>query len=151
MAAVAHGWHKPGGGGPPVSVAREFNSADKGTGIMKKFDAGGPTTEDDRGPGMTLGFGGAPPPTTRWGGMGAGTLPAGPKAPTSSARGMFARGGAVIGTYSPFMKTPDEFRERDHAGGGTDEVFGKGPSKGDEDQARGKANPVGKSKQIPRP
>lgn len=28
MAAVAHGWKKPGGGGPPVSVAREFNEAD---------------------------------------------------------------------------------------------------------------------------
>jgi len=28
MAAVAHGWKKPGGGGPPVSVAREFNQAD---------------------------------------------------------------------------------------------------------------------------
>jgi hypothetical protein len=33
MAAVAHGWQKPGGGGPPVSVAKEFNQADKG----KKF------------------------------------------------------------------------------------------------------------------
>jgi hypothetical protein len=30
MAAVAHGWHKPGGGGPPVSVAKDFNQADKG-------------------------------------------------------------------------------------------------------------------------
>lgn len=28
MAAVAHGWHKPGGGGPPVAVAKEFNQAD---------------------------------------------------------------------------------------------------------------------------
>lgn len=36
MAAVAHGWKKPGGGGPPVSVAKEFNQADKGTGIMSK-------------------------------------------------------------------------------------------------------------------
>lgn len=34
MAAVAHGWKEPGGGGPPVSVAKEFNQADKGTGIM---------------------------------------------------------------------------------------------------------------------
>jgi hypothetical protein len=31
MAAVAHGWHKPGGGGPSVAVAKEFNQADKGT------------------------------------------------------------------------------------------------------------------------
>jgi hypothetical protein len=30
MAAVAHGWTKPGGGGPPISVAKEFNQADKG-------------------------------------------------------------------------------------------------------------------------
>lgn len=30
MAAVAHGWKKPGGGGPPVSVAKEFNKADTG-------------------------------------------------------------------------------------------------------------------------
>lgn len=36
MAAVAHGWKKPGGGGPPVSVAKEFNQADKGSGIMSK-------------------------------------------------------------------------------------------------------------------
>jgi hypothetical protein len=28
MRAVAHGWKKPGGGGPPVSVAREFMMAD---------------------------------------------------------------------------------------------------------------------------
>ena len=28
MAAVAHGWKKPGGGGPSVAVAKEFNSAD---------------------------------------------------------------------------------------------------------------------------
>jgi hypothetical protein len=28
MAAVAHGWKKPGGGGPPVDVAKEFNQAD---------------------------------------------------------------------------------------------------------------------------
>ena len=33
MAAVAHGWHKPGGGGPPVSVAKEFNQADKGKAV----------------------------------------------------------------------------------------------------------------------
>ncbi len=30
MAAVAHGWKKPGGGGPSVKVAKEFNRADKG-------------------------------------------------------------------------------------------------------------------------
>lgn len=29
MAAVAHGWRKPGGGGPSRAVAREFNQADK--------------------------------------------------------------------------------------------------------------------------
>ena len=34
MAAVAHGWKKPGGGGPPVSVAKEFNRADENTGIL---------------------------------------------------------------------------------------------------------------------
>lgn len=28
MAAVAHGWKKPGGGGPSVAVAKEFNAAD---------------------------------------------------------------------------------------------------------------------------
>ena len=35
MAAIAHGWHKPGGGGPPIAVAEEFNQADKGTGILE--------------------------------------------------------------------------------------------------------------------
>lgn len=32
MAAVAHGWHKPGGGGPPKKVAQEFHAADKAKG-----------------------------------------------------------------------------------------------------------------------
>lgn len=39
MAAVAHGWRRPGGGGPSVKVATEFNNADKGTGIMSKFNS----------------------------------------------------------------------------------------------------------------
>jgi hypothetical protein len=47
MAAVAHGWHKPGGGGPSVAVAKEFNRADaamnKGyQGATQKFAQGGP-------------------------------------------------------------------------------------------------------------
>lgn len=29
MAAVAHGWQKPGGGSPSVKVAKEFVSEDK--------------------------------------------------------------------------------------------------------------------------
>ena len=29
MRAVAHGWHMPGGGGPPVKVAKEFMHADQ--------------------------------------------------------------------------------------------------------------------------
>jgi hypothetical protein len=36
MAAVAHGWKKPGGGGPPKSVAKEFNAADTGTRTLAK-------------------------------------------------------------------------------------------------------------------
>jgi hypothetical protein len=50
MAAVAHGWKKPGGGGPSVAVAKEFNKADKGTAMLSKgmkpqtasYAAGGP-------------------------------------------------------------------------------------------------------------
>ena len=45
MAAVAHGWHKPGGGGPPVSVAKEFNKADTG----KSFFQGGSTMSKSSG------------------------------------------------------------------------------------------------------
>jgi len=37
MAAVAHGWHKPGGGGPPVSVAKEFHAADKAKGTWEHY------------------------------------------------------------------------------------------------------------------
>jgi hypothetical protein len=29
MRAVAHGWKKPGGGAPPVAVAKEFVAADQ--------------------------------------------------------------------------------------------------------------------------
>ncbi len=36
MAAVAHGWKKPGGGGPSKEVAEEFNQADKGSGVRKR-------------------------------------------------------------------------------------------------------------------
>jgi hypothetical protein len=32
MAAVAHGWKKPGGGGPSVAVAKDFHAADKKVG-----------------------------------------------------------------------------------------------------------------------
>jgi hypothetical protein len=56
MEAVAHGWHKPGGGGPSPAVAKKFAAADKGRsfangGIMANkgwrgqdasFAAGGP-------------------------------------------------------------------------------------------------------------
>ena len=47
MAAVAHGWHKPGGGGPSVKVAKEFNRADaamnKGySGSTQSYAKGGP-------------------------------------------------------------------------------------------------------------
>ena len=36
MAAVAHGWRKPGGGGPPVSVAKEFNREDEGGALLQR-------------------------------------------------------------------------------------------------------------------
>ena len=36
MGAVAHGWKKPGGGGPSVAVAKEFNQADAGKSEMKR-------------------------------------------------------------------------------------------------------------------
>lgn len=38
MAAVAHGWKptKMKGGGPPESVAKEFNEADKGGSTLSK-------------------------------------------------------------------------------------------------------------------
>lgn len=36
MRAVAHGWKKPGGGGPPVSVAKEFVAADKGAPMLPR-------------------------------------------------------------------------------------------------------------------
>lgn len=35
MAGIAHGSIKPGKGGPSKKVAKEFNQADKGTGILK--------------------------------------------------------------------------------------------------------------------
>lgn len=34
MAAVAHGWHPTQEKGPPESVAKEFNQADKGTKML---------------------------------------------------------------------------------------------------------------------
>jgi len=49
MAGIAHGWKPSGMKGPPVSVAKEFNQADKGTGMIKgskpqdaSYAAGGP-------------------------------------------------------------------------------------------------------------
>ena len=37
MAAVAHGWHPPASSGinVPMKVAKEFNQADKGTGVLE--------------------------------------------------------------------------------------------------------------------
>ena len=37
MAAVAHGWHKPGGGGPSVAVAKEFNAADQQMSLAERM------------------------------------------------------------------------------------------------------------------
>ncbi len=48
MRAVAHGWHKPGGGGPSVSVAKEFVAADKAKAAMntvRKYAEGGDVDE----------------------------------------------------------------------------------------------------------
>jgi hypothetical protein len=50
MAAVAHGWHKPGGSGPSVAVAKDFNQADTRESAVNKgyqskvesFAKGGP-------------------------------------------------------------------------------------------------------------
>ena len=36
MAAVAHGWKPPGGGAPPVGVAKEFNAADRGGSMLHR-------------------------------------------------------------------------------------------------------------------
>lgn len=36
MAAVAHGWKPPGGGGPSQTVAKEFNDADTGTALLSR-------------------------------------------------------------------------------------------------------------------
>lgn len=85
---------------PPAKVSHDFNSADKGTGIMSK-SSGSKTIR-------------------------------------------YARGGAVIGKVSEFMKTPNEFSEASHGSGATDEVFGKGGG----GQASGNSNPTPKNKAI---
>lgn len=36
MAAVAHGWQPSRFKGPPLSVAKEFNEADKGRSLLSK-------------------------------------------------------------------------------------------------------------------
>ena len=48
MRAVAHGWKKPGGGGPTREVAREFVNADKRRSKVQGYNFGGVAT----GPGM---------------------------------------------------------------------------------------------------
>lgn len=56
----------------------------------------------------------------------------------------YARGGPVLGKESEFIKTPDRFRggKRNDFGGEIDpNVYGKGPSPGDRDQAKGHPNP----------
>lgn len=56
MAAVAHGWHKPGGGGPSVAVAKEFNQADKGTSMLSEGSKGrGPQAASYAAGGSVLG------------------------------------------------------------------------------------------------
>lgn len=63
---------------------------------------------------------------------------------TGSKTTRYARGGAVIGKVSEFMKTPNEFSEASHGSGATDEVFGKGGG----GQASGNSNPTPKNKAI---
>lgn len=56
----------------------------------------------------------------------------------------YARGGAVLGKTSQFMKTPDQFRE--DKGNATDENWGKGAS-GDKGDG-GPAAPAAKGKEL---
>jgi len=44
MRAVAHGWKKPGGGGPTRAVAKEFVEADKRRGKVQSYQFGGVTS-----------------------------------------------------------------------------------------------------------
>ena len=39
MAAVAHGWKPPGGGGPSQKVAKAFNREDKGSKMLRQAAA----------------------------------------------------------------------------------------------------------------
>ena len=157
MEAVAHGWHKPGGGGPSPAVAKEFAAADKG----RSFANGGiMATNDPRPIQPAPGVGpGAPLPAQ-------GTLqkpfnprdflPGGVQASANGGmiqgsnkgfRGQhasFAAGGPVLGKTSQFLKTPDRFSKGmaspsnvPLADNKTDESWGKGSSK---------ANPKGADK-----
>lgn len=102
MRAVAHGWHKPGGGGPSEKVAKEFVNADKAKGIhMRK---GGMKPKAPRlPPALMAAAQGAPPPNAM---AGPAAGPAGP--PPPSGMGM-KKGGVVPKT----VKTPsDETKEK---------------------------------------
>ncbi len=60
MRAVAHGWNKPGGGGPSRAVAREFVNADRkkywtgGLAAMNEINSGVPVTLKFQGGGAVL-------------------------------------------------------------------------------------------------
>lgn len=90
MAAVAHGWKPDRIKGPPVSVAKEFNKADKGTGIRKKVKrASGGSVRDPLSVGPTsprgaLGTLGA---TMKVGDLGGATRPRGGLAKRPGASG----------------------------------------------------------------
>lgn len=117
MAAVAHGWHKPGGGGPPVSVAKEFNKAD----IGKSFFQGGSAMSKSSGlHNAAYAQGGSVLPRSR----------DFKKEPNED-----------------FLKTPDRFRndggkDRDPTPEPTEDVWGKGSSKANPTPAKKTEKPV---------
>ena len=102
MRAVAHGWYKPGGGGPSEKVAKEFVNADKAKGIhMRK---GGMKPKAPRLPPALMAAAENAPPPNAMAGPAAG--PAAP--PPPSGMGM-KKGGVVPKTVA----TPsDETKEK---------------------------------------
>jgi len=83
MRAVAHGWKKPGGGGPTRAVAREFVNADRSKKVQS-YQFGGPT-----GPSMYRGIQGGQKPM-----MGGRDPRAMPPQMTTNGPGSPPRGGA---------------------------------------------------------
>ena len=112
MRAVSRGWHKPGGGGPSVAVAKDFVKADQAKGThMKK----GGMKIRSKGPRLPPALANAMPPPPGPSATDPSMIPQ-PPGPPGMKKGGKVSGETVKGEQGPVHKNPLKGEDKDAHG-----------------------------------